>query len=336
MAETNRKAKGGKAAAAKLTPEQRTQRAKKAVAAREAKKALPVATHGSVDHPIRIGDIEIPCYVLADGTRVLAQRGVQESLGMSSTGGSGLARFTSSKALSPFINKELSAALESPIQFTTPRGGSPTYGYPATVLPDLVDAVLDAWNEGALGRQQEHIVVQCQVLARGLMRVGIIALVDEATGYQKDRARDALAKILEAFVAKELQPYVKKFPAEFYEEMFRLRGLPFDPDSVKRPPYFGHLTNDIIYRRLAPGVWKELKAKVRKNSDGRATHQLHRLLTVDVGDPRLKELITRVVTVMQLSDRWADFKIKLDRVVPAYDETLSLPIELEEDSGEGL
>jgi len=129
---------------------------------------------------------------------------------------------------------------------------------------------------------------------------------------------------------------VRKFPAQFYEEMFRLRGLPFDPDSVKRPPYFGHLTNDIVYRRLAPGVWKELKTRVRKNADGRPTHQLHRLLTQDVGDPRLKDLITKVITVMQLSERWTDFKVKLDRILPAYDATLLLPFELEEDDGQGL
>ena len=335
VTEKTGKAKGGKAAAAKMTPEQLRARAKKAVAAREAKKGLPKATHGSADHPLRIGDVEIPCYVLEDGTRVLSQRGLIAGLGMG-TGADRLPSFFNGKAISPFISKELTATIRNPILFVAPHGGVPVNGYPATILADICEAVLAARSAGVLQPQQMHIAQQCEVLVRGFARVGIIALVDEATGYQKDRARDALAKILEAFVAKELQPYVKKFPAEFYEEMFRLRGLPFDPDSVKRPPYFGHLTNDIIYRRLAPGVWKELKTKVRKNSDGRATHQLHRFLTADVGDPRLKELITRVVTVMQLSDRWADFKVKLDRVVPAYDETLSLPLELEEDNGEGL
>jgi hypothetical protein len=237
--------------------------------------------------------------------------------------------------MEPFVGNALAEGLVSPIQFLMPQGGVAN-GYPATILPDLLDAILEAWENSALGRQQEHIVAQCQVLARGLMRVGIIALVDEATGYQKDRARDALAKILEAFVAKELRPYVKKFPAQFYEEMFRLRGLPFEPDSVKRPPYFGHLTNDIVYRRLAPGVWQELKTKVKKNADGRPTHQLHRLLTPDVGDPRLKDLITKVVTVMELSEHWPDFKEKLDRILPAYDATLRLPFELEDDDGQGL
>jgi len=334
------KARGGIARAAKLTPEQRKAISRKGVEAKKELAALPKATHGSADRPLKIGDIEIPCYVLEDGTRVLSQRGLIAGIGMS-TGStkSGDARhiaFFESEVIVPFIVNDLTAMLRSPIKFKPPHGGRPAYGYPATILADICETVLAARQAAKLPPRQSNIADQCEVLVRGFARVGIIALVDEATGYQKDRARDALAKILEAFVAKELQPWVKKFPAEFYEEMFRLRGLPFDPNSVKRPPYFGHLTNDIVYRRLAPGVWKELKARARKNAEGKSTHQLHRLLTPTVGDPRLRDLLMKVITVMQLSNKWGDFKEKLDRVAAPYNETLQLPFELENDSGEGL
>ncbi len=340
MREPTGKARGGLARAASLTPEQRRAIAKKGADARKELASLPKATHGSADRPLKIGDIEIPCYVLDDGTRVLSQRGLISGIGMShGSTKSGDARpvaFFESGAIKPFVVNELTVVLRSPIKFRPRHGGRAAYGYPATILADICETVLAVRQAGKFPARQSNIADQCEVLVRGFARVGIIALVDEATGYQKDRARDALAKILEAFVAKELRPWVKKFPAEFYEEMFRLRGLPFNPDSVKRPPYFGHLTNDIVYRRLAPGVWKELKAKSRKNSEGRPTHQLHRLLTPEVGDPRLRDLLMKVITVMQLSDKWGDFKLKLDRVVPAYDETLKLPFELENDTGEGL
>jgi P63C domain len=98
------------------------------------------------------------------------------------------------------------------------------------------------------------IAQQCEILVRGFARVSIIALVDEATGFQRDRAKNALAQILEAFVAKELQPRIKTFPDDYYAQLFRLRGLEYPNDSVKRPQYFGTLTNDIVYKRLAPGV----------------------------------------------------------------------------------
>jgi hypothetical protein len=107
----------------------------------------------------------------------------------------------------------------------------------------------------------------------------IIALVDEATGFQRDRAKDALARILEAFIAKELQPWIRTFPTEFYQEIFRLRGLEYPTDSVQRPQYFGILTNDVVYKRLAPGVLEELKKVTPKNEAGRPMGKYFQMLT---------------------------------------------------------
>ncbi|WP_426140889.1 P63C domain-containing protein [Pseudomonas sp. DWP3-1-2] len=334
------KAKGGVARAAKLTPDRRSEIAKSGAQAKQEVAQLPKVTHGSSDRPLKIGDVEMACYVLEDETRVISQSGLLLGLGMTKgstrSGDDRLTVLAKSLEGNGLINSELTEVIKNPIRFRPPHGGRSAYGYPATVLADLCEAVLAARSAGSLSDRQAGLAKQCEALIRGFARVGIVALVDEATGYQKDRARDALAKILEAFVAKEMQPYVSKFPAEFYEEMFRLRGLPFNSTSVKRPPYFGHLTNDVVYRRLAPGVWQDLKEKVKRNSEGRPTHQLHRLLTPDVGDPRLKELLLKVVTVMQLSVNWQDFKDKLDRILPPFEMTLSLPLELESDSGEGI
>lgn len=118
--------------------------------------------------------------------------------------------------------------------------------------------------------------------------------------------------------------------------MFRLRGLKYPASGVKRPLYFGHLTNDIIYRRLAPGVWKELKKKAVKNESGRLKHKLFQRLTPDLGHPKLKELMISVTTIMKLSNKWLDFKYKLDRVHPAFNETMLLPYDLNDDNGEGI
>ncbi|WP_080411525.1 P63C domain-containing protein [Burkholderia ubonensis] len=319
------KAIGGKARAAKLTPEKRREIALKAVAAREALKDVPRATHGSPDHPLKIGDAEIPCYVLSDGTRVLSQRGLISGLGMGS-GSDRLVNFLNGKAISQFVGPEAVQTIQNPIRFLAPHGGVPVYGYPATILVDLCEAVLSARSAGALQSQQMHIADQCEVLVRGFARVGIIALVDEATGYQKDRARDALALILERFVAKELQPYVRTFPAEYYEELFRLRGLPFPPENPSfRPKYFGLLTNDIVYGRLAPGLLEQLK-KIAKSEERKA--HLHRRLTSDIGHPKLREHLASVTTIMKLSDSYKDFIAKLNKIHPRFGETI--PLDLEE------
>lgn len=323
------KAKGGKARAESLSQRERSEIAKKAAEARWAKDVVD-ATHGSSDHPLKIGDIEIPCYVLEDETRVLSQRGMVAGLGMargsSPRGGDRLTNFFSGKGISPFINNELMAAITSPIKFRSPQGGGITFGYQATILADICESVLEARKHGALQKQQEHIAEQCEILIRGFARTGIIALVDEATGYQKDRARDALARILEEFIEKELQPWVRTFPPEFYEEMFRLRGLPYPPVSVRRPQYFGILTNNVIYDRLAPGVRKELQKGVPRNEAGRPTAKYFQKLTRNTGYPKLREHLGSVITLMKLSDDWEDFITKMDKFHPKYEETLEMDV----------
>jgi hypothetical protein len=112
------KAKGGLARAAKLTPEKRSDIARKAAQDRWSGEkidvsSLPKATHGSTDHPLRIGDLEIPCYVLDDGRRVLHQRGMVKALGMarggsSRGGGDRLHYFVAGKALEPYVSNKLS------------------------------------------------------------------------------------------------------------------------------------------------------------------------------------------------------------------------------------
>lgn len=323
------RAKGGVAVAEKMTDEQKTARARKGAEARWGPKILN-ATHGSADHPLRIGDVEIPCYVLEDGRRVLSLGGMLKAMGMSigsAGGGEGdrLTSFASGKSISPFISNDLISRMKSPVRFRAPTGGSPATGYEATILADLCDAVLAARKAGALRHHQQHIAEQCEILVRGFARVGIIALVDEATGFQRDREKNALAKILEAFVAKELQPYMKTFPPEYYEELFRLRGLKFPPENPRfRPQYFGVLTNDIVYERLAPGLLEELKRKAAK--DEKKAH-LHRRLTQEVGHPKLREHLASVVTAMKLSSDYPDFISKLNRLHPRFGDTISIDLE---------
>ena len=331
------KAAGGHARAAKLTSSKRSEIAKKAAEARWSDDVL-LATHGSSDHPLKIGDIEIPCYVLSDGRRVLSLGGMIQALGMSGGGAGGkqgdrVVQFASGKLISPFVSSDLMSRMKSSIRFRAPTGGSMATGYEATILPDLCEAILAAREAGVLRADQLHIARQSEVLVRGLARVGIIALVDEATGYQKDRTNDALAKILEAFIAKELQAWIKTFPGDFYQEMFRLRGLDCPNASVQRPQYFGMLTNDIVYKRLAPGVLEELKRTTAKGESGRPKHKLFQMLTSNVGYPTLREHLGAVVAIMKLSTDWKDFMSKLDRLHPRYGETLHLPFE---DGGKGL
>lgn len=324
------KAKGAAARAAKLSPERRKEIAKQAVAARKAKAALPVAEYSGT---LKIGDLEFPCAVLSDGTRVLTESDFMAGLGMYRSGALSVRRevteegaqtplYLAYKNLSPFVIKYLGDVHEHRLEYKS-LSGTVAHGIPASLIPKICSVWLDARREINLGDRQRLIADRAELLMRGLAEVGIVALVDEATGYQKDRAKDALAKILEAFVAKELQPYLVTFPADYYEQLFRLYGLPFPPAGNKswRPAFFGHITNEVVYSRLAPDLLPELK-KLASKAERKA--KLHQWLTQDIGHPKLREHLSSIVTIMKLSNTHEDFKRNVNAIHPRFGDTVEM------------
>ena len=280
---------------------------------------------GSQDHPLVIKDVEIPCYVLENETRVLVQRGMAAGLNMSISGsGQRLTAFFASKSISPFISSELKVGIENPIRFSV-RGGI-AHGYPATFLADICEAVLAAREAGILQPQQLHIADRCELLMRGFSRVGIEALVDEATGYQEIRARRALATILEEFITKELQPWTKTFPYEFYRQIFRMKGWP-GPDGVKRPSIIGHYTNDIVYARIAPGVLEELQQKNPTLPRGHRKDKHHQWFTPDLGHPKLKEHLAATIALMRAAANWGQFQRSIKRAFPVQNDQFDMNLE---------
>jgi len=295
------------------------------------KPAELVATHEGV---INLGDTKIQCAVLEDGRRVLTQSDFMRALGRARQakgrayydGDVELPAFLTAKNLKPFIDDDLRVT-SSQVVFRTPKGKD-AFGYSADLLPKVCDVFLKARDEGVGTKSQAHIIARADILMRGLAHVGITALVDEATGYQSDRARDDLERILTAFIAKEFQKWIKTFPDDFYEEMFRLKGWRYDPSSVKRPSLVGKYTNDLVYDRLAPGVLEELRKANPPNPKGNRRHRHHQWLTEDIGHPRLREHLSGVIAIMKVSKNWDEFKRHLNRIYrkhPRVGETLALP-----------
>ncbi len=320
--------KGGKARAKMLSSAERADIARAGAEARWAKaghKTPLRAICGAEDRPLKLGDVEIPCYVLEDETRVLAFRGLQEALGGHKSGSGGAPRLASTLeriGVKGAAHNDLAARLNTPIRFHLPRGGPPGHGLEVTVLADICEAVLSARKAGELPARLAPLADRCEVLVRGFAKLGLIALVDEVTGYQEFRARNALSKILEAFIAKDLQKWVSTFRSDYYTELFRLWAIPFDPakPTLKRPQYVGTLTNNIIYSRLAPGVLVELRARNPINESGGRPAKHHQHLTRDIGHPKLKEHLAAVVALMRVCKTKEEFLKMLDRALPKYQE----------------
>jgi P63C domain len=320
--------KGGRARAERLTPEARSAAAREAAEARWGKSVMD-ATH---EGELIIGDKRLECAVLEGPVRVISQGTVLAVLGRAPTMGrreitEGRPPFLSAANLRPFVSSEL-AQLYEPIQYRLPGTGARSVGYRAEILPMVCEVYLDARNEGVLLHNQHTAARAAETLIRGLARVGIIALVDEATGYQEVRARQELQRILEAYVQAEFRPWVRMFPDDFFREIYRLQGWAFRPGTSKRTPYVGKLIKHYIYEQLPNGVLKELEKINPANNKGRRPRKHHQHLTADTGNVHLDKQISTVTTLMRIARNQREFEDLFDRAFPPSQGRLPLIIEV--------
>jgi hypothetical protein len=335
----NPQALGGKARAQSLSSEERSAIAQAAAEARWKKVAeedgstrLPRATHSG---ELKIGSISIPCAVLEDGTRVVTQRGMFVALGMNKNPSKGQTAidnrpgFLAAKNLNAFISKDLERSW-NPIPFRLPRGsggykGNIAFGYDAKILPMVCHVYQDAKEAGKLTERQDHIFKAAKIIERGFSVVGIVALVDEATGYQEVRDRLALQEVLRQYITGALFEWSKTFPMEFYKQIFRLKGWPWN--AGKMPGVVGKYTRDLVYARLAPGVLEELERLNPPTEAGYRRHRHHQYLTRDIGHPALSRRLYELIGMARASETWEKFQRIVDRTFPKLNSTLPLPLE---------
>lgn len=280
---------------------------------------------------------KIPCYVLEDGTRVLSGRGMQSVLKIyeveegKEKAGSRLKEFLSQKSLQPFIYKEEKPEeklndIFNPI--ICHKGGTTIHGYEATLLPEMCSVFLKVRKETrekgkGLSTRWKEITDWAEVLLGILAKVSIIALVDEATGYQYEREKNELQVILKAYVSEEVLKWQETFHIDFYKQIFRLWSIPFTARSIKKKPQFiGYLTNKLVYENLPKGsfILSELKAKTPRTKGGHPKHKLHQSLTPEVGREALKKVIYTVETLASISkDKNRFLKLVKEKYHPEKD-----------------
>lgn len=335
MAEKDpKKVAAGKARMKALTPEKRAEISRKAAAARwDRGKNVPQSQYPGI---LPIAGMEIECDVLSDGTRVLTQTAFMGAMGMYYSGwvsqnrseealAADIPQFLAFKTLEPFVLRHLGDLQSITVEYRT-QTGQLARGIRAEIIPKICEIWLDAADEVTLGKRQKAIAEKAKILIRALAHTGIIALVDEVTGYQDVRAKDALAKIFTEFLAVERQKWTQTFPLEFYREIFRLRGWEWKPWTTKRPQVIALWTNDFVYDRLAPGLTDELDRLNPITSPGQRSSKNTQWFNEDRGHPKLKEHISGVSALLRAAESWSSFKSAINRAYPKFNETLELPL----------
>lgn len=276
--------------------------------------SLPVAKYSGI---LPIGDVELDCAVLDDGTRVLSERAVHRAFGSKrggshwkrmkeNEGGANLPSFLSAKNLEPYISERLIADLIDPLRYRIGEGQAVAFGVNAELFPDICGVWLAARRDNELHPSQAHLAEQAEILMQAFARVGIVALVDEATGYQLDRAHDALRLLLSKYIAEGLQQWIKMFPDSFFVELDRLYGNP-TTSPRSRPQYYGRFINKYIYDPIEHGYVKAELDKMNITDEGKRRARFHQWLT-DEGRTILTRQIGKVEGIMEMCDDIEHFK----------------------------
>lgn len=273
---------------------------------------------------LKIGNLEIPCFVLDDEkrTRAISGRGMTKVIGMKGRG-QGIARIGSIKGINPYISNELRLAIENPIIAigTTSRKANPTTIYEGTVLHDLCESILLARDAGELKTEQEkRYATFAEAAIRSFSKVGIIALIDEATGYQYDRPRDELNQLLAIYLTEERLKWAKMFPDEFYKLIYKLKNWPF-PGGTKRTPLIGKITNKIVYEKLPPGVLEKLRKLNPKNPTTKhRPATFHQYLSENIGQPDLRDHLLQIIALLRAASNWRIFERLFARAFPTKEQ----------------
>lgn len=271
------------------------------------------ATHRGILH---IAGANVPCAVLSNGKRIISQTGLFQAFDRPRKGEKrqeGLPSIVGAANLLPFVTDELKEKSRA-IHYVHTNGKLAS-GYDAEIIPVICELYLTANDmDGILVESQQKIVLRATAIIRALAKVGITALIDEATGYQYDREKDELQRLLQAYIAEDYLKWQARFPRKYYQEVFRLHSWEYDPQSLKRPQYLGKFTNEFVYKQLPKGVLEELRRKNPTNDNGNRRRRHHQHLTNDVGIPHLDRHLTKLITVMELSENVENFKKNFNRV----------------------
>lgn len=317
--------KGGKARASVLTPEERKEIARKAIRTRWAKeKGIPIEEVGqqvslSMDQnadvsivpysgdiislfngTLDIGDVSFPCHVLNNGKRVITQREVVRLMTGHAKGG--IDRYLQSSVLNGYLDPQ--KIERQTVEFKLQGTGRQAVGYEGTLLVEICDAYLKARDDHKTSQFHNNLVKRAEIVLRACAKVGIIALIDEATGYDKFKRKNEYRLKLQAFIADDLQEWARMFPPEFWFELARLEGIHYSPRS--RPLRWGKYIMAFVYAAVDKDVARELKKRIPNPHYGQNLHQLLK----EYGRDRMTAQLNQVLGVMKTCRDMDDFKRK--------------------------
>ena len=268
-----------------------------------AKPKIPKAMFSGV---LAIGEGELPCYVLEGGTRVFSTTGLLKSLGFKSN--TNADEVFKSPQIRPYLpvvaDRKVRGNL---IDFYTDKGNL-ARGYDVERFIEICQAYSQALEKSELTLERHlDAARKANAILRACSKIGVIALVDEVTGYQYARAENELQFKLKLYLSAEMRGWEKTFPDDLWIQFARLTHWSGSP-TKNRPRHWGYFVMDLIYRSLDPDVAEYLKNNKPEPKRGQNYHQW---FNEDYGVKKLREHINRIIGMAQVAGSIGELKNKV-------------------------
>lgn len=275
------------------------------------------AKYGNENTCLVINGIQIPCFIIDDenNTRIISSRGMARIFGLSENGNS-FKKFINSGIIKLTFGTALSTTPPKPINVRL-SNGIMVLGYKAESLIDICIAVKSAYTDPADINYNRHILADAIINASA--RTGIIALVDEALGYNREaeEGKNSLQKFFSEFLRHDAAKWVKTFPDSFFFDIYKMKGWTWKITN-KHPVIVGLIIRDLVYERLAPGLLEQFDKLNPKNENGNRTYKNHQFIKEDYRDI-LPGHFPKIDMLAKLADYdWDKFTEMMDKVMPKY------------------
>jgi P63C domain-containing protein len=276
---------------------------------------------------LNLAGVDIPVYVLSNGQRVIARIAATEVL----TGvkrQADLESYLRVEGLKPYIDLEsVRARMVTFRQKEVEMLNQTVAGLPSDLFIEICQAYVSALNASqnpesgvTLTDRQKEIAIKAGMFLAACAKVGLDALIDEATGYQYLRPEDALAIKLKLYLEEEMRKWEPTFPNELWEQFGRLTN--WKGRLHKRPKYWGKLVMELIYEYLDPDVAQWLRDNAPKPQRGQNYHQW---LTSQYG---LRKLVEHIWKVVGIASTCADIHELKQRMEELYGKRAGFQFEL--------
>lgn len=184
------------------------------------------------------------------------------------------------------------------------------------VVTDFCRLILSLREYGKIGEPYLRYAQNCEKFMVGLADTGLVALIDEATGYAKKR-RDEYQQLFLAFIREERSDWVKEFPDSFFSGIYKIYNL--EKIGRNHPQFFGGFIAKYVYWPLADSkgaILEKLREKDPYVKVGTRRYKLHQFLTQKIGKPALHDHLVRIGLLLDMSKNKNDFRRQFQKAFP--------------------